>query len=212
MIAPPSPDSAADQSGQVRAGEALAGTVRALVLALASNEDKLRQLEAWALDDRSPGWTESRTTLAERERIIVESLHEHGVPFTSHLHTAGFAESPDGHAGQTAVDPARYAAPMPNQSLQRDDIAAAQEIISHLQDGLHTRTVIGQAQGILMERHRLSAEDAFTRLRICSQLLNRKLRDVATDLARTGEEPLPEVLLDERAAREQQSSGAQGVD
>ncbi|HEX5428698.1 MAG TPA: ANTAR domain-containing protein [Pedococcus sp.] len=207
-----SPDSAADPSGQVRAGETLAETVRALVLALASNEDKLRQLEAWALDDRSPGWAERRTALAERERIIVESLHDHGVPFTSHLHTAGVVERADGPAGQTGSDPATYAAPMPNQSSQKDDIAAAQEIISHLQDGLHTRNVIGQAQGILMERHRLSAEDAFTRLRICSQLLNRKLRDVARDLARTGEEPLPDVLLDERAAREQQPSGARGVE
>jgi ANTAR domain/GAF domain len=58
-----------------------------------------------------------------------------------------------------------------------------------LHRGLSTRDVIGQAKGILMERQRLSAGDAFDLLRRASQRLNRKLVDVAEHLAETGELP-----------------------
>jgi len=85
------------------------------------------------------------------------------------------------------------------------------DALPNLRRGLLTRTVIGQAQGMLMERHRISGDEAFTRLRICSQLLNRKLRDVPSELVETGEEPLPEVVLDERAGRERTVSGTARV-
>lgn len=58
-----------------------------------------------------------------------------------------------------------------------------------LHRGLTTRDVIGQAKGILMERQRLSAGEAFDVLRRASQRLNRKLADVAQYLAETGELP-----------------------
>jgi hypothetical protein len=58
-----------------------------------------------------------------------------------------------------------------------------------LHRGLSTRDVIGQAKGILMERQRLSAGDAFDVLRRASQRLNRKLADVAEHLTETGELP-----------------------
>jgi hypothetical protein len=54
---------------------------------------------------------------------------------------------------------------------------------------LGTREVIGQAQGILMERERITPDQAFDILRRASQHLNRKLRDVAQDLVDTGERP-----------------------
>ena len=59
----------------------------------------------------------------------------------------------------------------------------------NLNAALATREVIGQAQGILMERERISAAQAFDILRRASQHLNRKLRDVAQDLVDTGERP-----------------------
>jgi hypothetical protein len=58
-----------------------------------------------------------------------------------------------------------------------------------LHRALSTRDVIGQAKGILMERQRLSAGDAFDLLRRASQRLNRKLVDVAEHLTQTGEIP-----------------------
>ena len=48
-----------------------------------------------------------------------------------------------------------------------------------LEKALESRDVIGQAKGILMERERISAEEAFQMLCTTSQHLNRKLRDVA---------------------------------
>jgi AmiR/NasT family two-component response regulator len=71
--------------------------------------------------------------------------------------------------------------------------ARSQEDSVRLADDLHaalaTREVIGQAQGILMERERVTASQAFDILRRASQHLNRKLRDVAQDLVDTGEAP-----------------------
>ena len=59
----------------------------------------------------------------------------------------------------------------------------------NLHEALQTREVIGQAQGILMERERITATQAFTVLRRASQALNIKLRDVAERLVETGEAP-----------------------
>jgi hypothetical protein len=54
---------------------------------------------------------------------------------------------------------------------------------------LLTREVIGQAQGILMERERITSDQAFHVLRRASQHMNIKLREVAETLVETGETP-----------------------
>ncbi|SHN71077.1 GAF domain-containing protein [Geodermatophilus obscurus] len=60
---------------------------------------------------------------------------------------------------------------------------------AHLRSGMVTRTVIGQAEGILMERLKITADQAFGVLSRVSQHRNRKLRDVAQNLVETGEIP-----------------------
>jgi ANTAR domain-containing protein len=60
-----------------------------------------------------------------------------------------------------------------------------------LQTALETRGVIDQAKGILMGRHKLTAEQAFQVLAQMSLKTNRKLRAVADDLVHTGELPQP---------------------
>jgi AmiR/NasT family two-component response regulator len=62
-------------------------------------------------------------------------------------------------------------------------------IVEQLRAGLESRTVIGQAQGILMERERITAEAAFAILRTASQNTNVKLRDIAVRVVDTGEDP-----------------------
>jgi GAF domain-containing protein len=71
---------------------------------------------------------------------------------------------------------------------------ADQERIENLRQALSSREIIGQAQGILMERERITADQAFELLRRASQRLNLKLRTVAQELVDTGAvpEPLPE--------------------
>lgn len=59
--------------------------------------------------------------------------------------------------------------------------------IEGLENALAGRDVIGQAKGILMERHHLTADEAFDRLRSASQTHNLKLVDVAQHVAETGE-------------------------
>jgi AmiR/NasT family two-component response regulator len=67
---------------------------------------------------------------------------------------------------------------------RRDDIDRRE---AALHRALSTRDVIGQAKGILMERQRLSAGEAFDVLRRASQRLNIKVADLASHLAETGE-------------------------
>jgi GAF domain-containing protein len=59
----------------------------------------------------------------------------------------------------------------------------------HLQTALETRGVIDQAKGILMQRHKLTPDQAFQLLVRASMKTNRKLRAVADDLVHTGELP-----------------------
>ena len=58
-------------------------------------------------------------------------------------------------------------------------------------DQLHTalanRDIIGQAKGILMERHRITSDTAFSYLSKASQDVNMKLTAVARHLVETGE-------------------------
>jgi ANTAR domain len=114
-----------------------------------------------------------------------ENGRMHAIGESSREHVAG-------RSAAAALDAA-----MRDGSPPREELAAAQLLIRQLEDALLSRTVIGQAE----ERHRISADEAFTRLRSCSQPLNRKLRDVARDPAETGEQPFPDTVLDDRAAR-----------
>lgn len=65
---------------------------------------------------------------------------------------------------------------------------AGARTIDQLEHGLESRHAIGEAMGILMERHRLNEDDAFNVLRRISQEHNVKLRDVAQRV-RTGRPP-----------------------
>jgi GAF domain-containing protein len=60
--------------------------------------------------------------------------------------------------------------------------ASTAQLAAHLQRALDPRAVIDQAKGILMGRHGVSADAAFDLLSKQSQLTNRKLHDVASDL------------------------------
>jgi ANTAR domain/GAF domain len=58
-----------------------------------------------------------------------------------------------------------------------------------LREAVRTRQVIGEATGILMERHRIGSPAAFALLVRASQHLNVKLRAVAAHVTRTGQDP-----------------------
>lgn len=60
--------------------------------------------------------------------------------------------------------------------------AESEHMAATLRQALETRTVIGQAQGILMARQDVTPDGAFDILRRASQRTNRKLREVAADI------------------------------
>ncbi len=60
---------------------------------------------------------------------------------------------------------------------------------ANLEHALESHRLIGQAVGVLVERHRLTPVDAYERLRHASQDRNIKLRELATRLLETGLDP-----------------------
>jgi len=67
------------------------------------------------------------------------------------------------------------------------DYQSARDMAGNLQAALDSRAVIDQAKGILMERHKITADQAFQLLAHASMTTNTKVRDVADHLVHTGE-------------------------
>jgi GAF domain-containing protein len=63
----------------------------------------------------------------------------------------------------------------------------ARDRADNLQTALESRAVIDQAKGILIERYKLTANEAFEILSRASMRANRKVRDIAEELVLTGE-------------------------
>lgn len=84
-------------------------------------------------------------------------------------------------------------------------LAAAQQI-GQLRLAIEGRTVIGQAEGILMERFDLTARQSFSTLVRVSSVTNRKLLAIATELVTTGQVPtLPHQVNEPETAATQLS-------
>jgi GAF domain-containing protein len=82
--------------------------------------------------------------------------------------------------GRVATLLATFAALTLAEAQRADQLTAA----------LINRDVIGQAKGILMERHQITADAAFSYLTRVSQAENRKLAAIAAQLVATGELPI----------------------
>lgn len=67
--------------------------------------------------------------------------------------------------------------------------AAYADTVTNLRRAIESRQIIGQAVGIVMERHRLTPKQAFATLVKASQEQHMKLREVAARVNETGEEP-----------------------
>ena len=67
--------------------------------------------------------------------------------------------------------------------------ARTSDDLTQLRTAMMSRSVIEQAKGILMERHKIKEDEAYTILTHACQRTNTKLRDVASELIRTGALP-----------------------
>ncbi|MGK5111473.1 ANTAR domain-containing protein [Geodermatophilus sp. CPCC 205506] len=84
---------------------------------------------------------------------------------------------------QTVVELASYAAVV---LTNMDTLQDARELAENLQKALEFRSVIEQAKGILIERFKLTPDEAFRLLAEASMHNNRKVRDIAETLVLTG--------------------------
>jgi response regulator NasT len=136
---------------------------------------------------------------------VLGALLEAADPRTSGEQADGLLRVPlDGDADDAAAQPAAGAVALHRASgpLDAADRVVAEEVALHarvalaawdateeLERGLAARTLIGQAQGILMERFSLDADRAFQVLRRYSQDGNVKLAEVARRVVQTGALP-----------------------
>jgi hypothetical protein len=77
-------------------------------------------------------------------------------------------------------------------ALAVDRVVAASSFAdreTHMARAIESHRLIGQAIGILIERHRVTPAEAFTRLKKASQDRNIKLREIAARVIETGAEP-----------------------
>lgn len=131
----------------------------------------------------------SRPTDAGIEAIVSYRLTTHSriaddTPAGSLNAYAGKPEAFDEEAQEIGLILAAHASVGIRAARERE---AFEQFGRQLHEALSSRDVIGQAKGILMERLRITPEDAFDTLRRASQQLNLKLRQVAQRLAETGE-------------------------
>jgi GAF domain-containing protein len=85
--------------------------------------------------------------------------------------------------------------------------AAEHDHSTHLGVALQTNRIIAEAIGILMSTYKINEQHAFDLLRLASQHTNRKLRDVAADVAHTGTLPEPTNRAPHEAIHPRPTSG-----
>jgi GAF domain-containing protein len=98
-----------------------------------------------------------------------------------------YAREPNAFDDQSRAIAARFA---PYASVALASMHAyqdARDMADNLETALQSRAVIDQAKGILMERHKLTADQAFQLLAQASMKGNVKLRTIAENLVETGE-------------------------
>jgi hypothetical protein len=74
--------------------------------------------------------------------------------------------------------------PEDHEEIKREELIALEQEVDGLRSALGTRTVIGKAIGIIIEREGVNETEAFEILKVLSQHSNVKLRDVAARLAK----------------------------
>lgn len=99
------------------------------------------------------------------------------------VYARGLSASDDRTHGLVSRLAAYAVGPVSNMYLYETAVERAE----HLQAALEYRAVIDQAKGILMERHKLTADQAFQLLARVSMETNTKLREVAAQFVMTGE-------------------------
>jgi GAF domain-containing protein len=154
-------------------------------------DDRIVQVDDLASDGRWPEFAKLAVDLGAASMLACHLSSERGTLSALNM----YARTPNAFGDQSrrlAMIFATHATIALEFARLETDLRAAVE----------TRQGIGQAVGIVMERHRLPARQAFDLLVRSSQRLNVKLRDLADAVVNTGLDPKDTALLARLAANE----------
>jgi len=139
----------------------------------ALRQERVVLLSAAHADGRWPHFLPQATAMGLKAQMAIRLYDDRSSVAGLNFYSTE-RESIDPEAPLSAELFATHAALALGRARQVEDLNAA----------LDTRSTIGQAMGILMERYRIDAEHAFHFLTRTSQDSNTKLRDVAAELIR----------------------------
>ncbi len=136
-------------------------------------------------DTRWPGYMESAVQHGSLSSLSLPLPMREGVAGALNIY-AREADAFDERSRSIATGFAPYAAVAAGNLYEYQ---SARDTADDLRRALESRAVIDQAKGILMERHKLTADQAFQRLAEASMTADLRLRAVADHLVHTGELP-----------------------
>jgi transcriptional regulator with GAF, ATPase, and Fis domain len=144
----------------------------------ASEEASVLRIDDMAGERRWPRFAERALSLGVGSMIACSLAVTNGERAALNLHAAR----------RDAFDPA--ATDLAAIYAAHCSVALSQAtLVDSLRVAMVSRQGIGEATGILMERHRVDSRQAFEMLVQASQRLNVKLRDLAEHVALTGQDP-----------------------
>jgi transcriptional regulator with GAF, ATPase, and Fis domain len=144
----------------------------------AAGSDEVLRIDDMAAEQRWPRFAKRAAGLGVGSMLACGLRTDGFQRAALHLHS----RRPGAFTGTTAQVASLYAE---HASMALGN-AAAQE---SLRAAITRRQVIGEATGILMERHRIDSGSAFTLLAQASQRLNVKLKDIAEHVVHSGQDP-----------------------
>jgi GAF domain-containing protein len=139
-------------------------------------------------DDRWPDYTPRAAERGNLSSLSIPLAIDPDAQVTGALNI--YARRPDAFDEASRSVATRFA---PYAAVATGNLYAyqsARDMADNLQTALESRAVIDQAKGILIERYKLTPDQAFQLLAQASMHANRKVRDIADDLVRTGELPV----------------------
>lgn len=142
----------------------------------AAYQDRVVRVPDLSREDRWPAFSRGAVDLGARSMLSIQLFVEGDRLGALNLYGAE-ANAFNDESEQVGLLVAAHAAVAFADSLK----------ISQLGEALVARQMIGQAEGILMERYKLTAEQAFLLLSRASSRANIKLRDIAEHLTSSGE-------------------------
>lgn len=146
--------------------------------AAAERRGTVVRIDDMAAEPRWPRFAREAARLGAAGMIVCGLRAEHGAAAVLSL----LSPLPGAFDDTAAEIASIYAAPC--------SVALNQpSLIASLRTAMISRQMIGEATGILMERHRVDSRRAFGMLVQRSQILNVKLRVVAEYVVRTGQDP-----------------------